>query len=177
MIYNKNSWIEKGYEIFSVSGLNGLKVEALSKKVGISKSSFYHHFADVDLFIEQLLHRFIQQSHIIAEKELACQNINPELIRVLVDHKTDLLFSRQLRINRERKMFNDVLNLSNQLVGNSFGMVWVKELNLRLSDKQLQAIFELALENFFLQISAENLTEVWLCNYFNNLKRIANNFN
>jgi hypothetical protein len=32
------------------------------------------------------------------------------------------------------------------------------------------------LENFYLQINAENLNPAWLSAYFNNLKRIARNF-
>ncbi|MFZ4399682.1 MAG: TetR/AcrR family transcriptional regulator, partial [Bacteroidales bacterium] len=40
-------WIIKGYETFAFFGENGLKVEQLAKSVGISKSSFYHHFADL----------------------------------------------------------------------------------------------------------------------------------
>jgi len=48
-------WITKGYGMFALFGEKGLKVEQLSKNVGISKSSFYHHFADLDVFVERLL--------------------------------------------------------------------------------------------------------------------------
>ena len=48
-------WIITGYESFAQSGESGLKIEQLAKVVGISKSSFYHHFADLDIFIEKLL--------------------------------------------------------------------------------------------------------------------------
>ncbi len=50
MTENKDIWIKTGYEIFALSGENGLKIEVLAKKVGISKSSFYHHFADLEIF-------------------------------------------------------------------------------------------------------------------------------
>jgi AcrR family transcriptional regulator len=176
MIENKELWIQTGYEIFAVAGLSGLKIEVLAKKVGISKSSFYHHFADLELFLEHLLKYHLQQSKIIAEKEFKCQNIDPELIQILLDHKIDLLFNRQLRIYRNQKIFADTLNLSNQAVGSSFVLVWVKELNLKLNQKQLESIFELAIENFFLQITPDNLTQQWLSDYFTNLKRIAHNF-
>lgn len=39
-----------------------------------------------------------------------------------------------------------------------------------------KSIYELALENFFLQVTPENLTEAWLGAYFANLKRIAQQF-
>ena len=38
-------WIIKGYENFAFFGKAGLKIEHLSKEVGISKSSFYPHLA------------------------------------------------------------------------------------------------------------------------------------
>ena len=49
---SKEIWIKKGYEIFAISGQNGLKIEPLAKTVGKSKSSFYHHFTDLELFTD-----------------------------------------------------------------------------------------------------------------------------
>jgi AcrR family transcriptional regulator len=172
----KDIWIIKGYETFAELGFGGLKIEILAKKVGINKSSFYHHFVDLDLFVECLLKHHIEQSHIIAKKEQNAKTIDPELINILVEHKTDLLFNRQLRINRDNEQYAETLNSSNQIIGNAFVMVWLKDLNLQLSPQKLAAIFELALENFYLQINTENLNVQWLSTYFDNLKRIARNF-
>ncbi|MFZ4740730.1 MAG: TetR/AcrR family transcriptional regulator [Bacteroidales bacterium] len=176
MTFNKEIWIKIGYEIFSLSGKSGLKVEPLAKKVGKSKSSFYHFFADMESFIEELLTYHIDQSYIIAKKELMAKKINPELINIIVEHKTDILFNRQLRINRENKIFSDVLIKSNEIVGNAFVMLWVRDLGLKFTKKQLESIFELALENFYLQITPSNLNNKWLLDYFINLEKIVRNF-
>lgn len=77
MTENKDIWIKTGYEIFALSGENGLKVEALAKKVGISKSSFYHHFADLEIFREYLLKFHLYQAQVMAEKEKNAKNIDP----------------------------------------------------------------------------------------------------
>lgn len=174
MTENNEVWIKTGYDIFAHSGEHGLKIETLAKKVGISKSSFYHHFADLEIFLETLLKYHLQQSQAIADKEKAVQTIDPELIDILVEHKTDLLFNRQLRFNQQDKRFKETLNKSNQIIGNEFVIIWAKD--LALSQKKLESLFELALENFFLQINADNLTHTWLSAYFKNLKRIAQNF-
>jgi AcrR family transcriptional regulator len=113
MADSKDIWIKTGYEIFALSGISSLKIESLAKNVGISKSSFYHHFGDLELFIEDLLNYHIQQSCLIANKENNAKTIDPDLIDILVEHKTDLLFNRQLRINREEKRFFEILNKSN----------------------------------------------------------------
>lgn len=176
MTDKQDSWIATGYELVALAGYKELKIEALAKKVGISKSSFYHHFADIELFTERLLNEHIRRCHLIAEKERQAKNINPEFINILVDHKTDLLFNRQLRINRNHRPFATCIDKSNQIIGNAFVILWMKELDLRLNQQQAEGFFELALENFYLQISDETLNHAWLTNYFSNLKRIACNF-
>jgi hypothetical protein len=84
-----------------------------------------------------------------------------------------LLFNRQLRINRQNPVFVQILEESNLLVGSAFIGVWTKDLGLSLSSLQVEAIFELALENFYLQINPQNLYFDWLSEYFKNLKNIA----
>lgn len=173
---NTAIWITAGYDAFARNGMNGLKIEVLAKKVGISKSSFYHHFADVDLFLEHLLKQHLLQAEIMAAKEMACNSINPELIEVILAHKTDLLFNRQLRVNRALKAFATVLDKTNKIVGNAFISAWVKDLQLQLSPLQLEGIFSLALENFFLQITPENLNRQWLTAYFDQLNETVKRF-
>lgn len=176
MVKNKENWVKTGYEIFALTGTAGLKIESLAKRVGVSKSSFYHHFADMEIFTGLLLKYHIQQAYIIADKERNASSIDPELIDILVEHKTDLLFNRQLRIYREHKPFSDALVQSGKIVGNGFINIWVNDLKLNLSQQQIEGLFELALENFYLQINTANLNHRWLSTYFVNLKRIAGYF-
>lgn len=170
------TWILKGYEIFALQGESGLKVERLAKEVGISKSSFYHYFADSDIFIDCLLDYHLEQSRKMAVRENTAYNIDPELIQILEEHKVDLLFNRQLRIHQNNSKYFNTLIKSNEIVGNEFVKLWARELNLKLDFNQLEGLFELALENFYLQINFENLHYDWLSTYFKNLKRIALNF-
>ncbi len=176
MTETENIWVGAGYETFALYGKDALKIEVLSKKVGISKSSFYHHFADIEVFMEFLLEFHLEQAKMMAQKEKNAKSIYPELIQILVEHKTDLLFSRQLRFHQENKRFQETLIKSNQIVGNEFVRIWKNDLKLNLSQGQLEGLFELALENFYLQINAKNLNYHWLLGYFENLKRIAKNF-
>lgn len=173
---NKEIWIKTGYETFAITGQSGLKIEPLAKKVGKNKSSFYHYFADLELYIDELLEYHIKQSCIIAEKEKKAGSINPDLIEIIVEHKIDILFNRQLRINRDHKKLCYTLEKSNEIIGNDFVMLWVRDLELNLNQKQLESIFELAIENFYLKINAENLNPQWLSDYFSHLKKIVKNF-
>lgn len=172
----KENWIRVGYELVALSGDSALKVEVLAKRLSISKSSFYHHFAEMDIFVDQLLDYHLKQSVLIAKKEAKATNINPDLITVLVEHKLDLLFNRQLRIRQEVASYKRTLIKSNQLIGQEFITLWANDLQLPLTQKQLEGLFELALENFFLQINYDNLTINWLAAYFDRLKKIAQCF-
>ncbi|MFT5997703.1 MAG: AcrR family transcriptional regulator [Neolewinella sp.] len=89
-------WIIKGYETFAIEGPLGLKVERLAKAVGKHKSSFYHHFAELDIFIAVLLETHLHHASIMAKEEAAGTTLE-EFIDVLVAHKTDLLFNRHRR--------------------------------------------------------------------------------
>jgi AcrR family transcriptional regulator len=172
----KETWIIRGYEIFALSGEKGLKIELLAKEVGISKSSFYHHFADMAIFLDNILLHHLNQSFIIADKERKAKTINPDLITILIEHKIDLLFNRQLRIHSNKLIFKSTLDQSNRIIGNDFVALWLKDAKLNLGIKQVESIFELALENFFLQINQDNLTREWLIAYFEKLNRITQNF-
>jgi len=61
-------------------------------------------------------------------------------------------------------------------VGDAFVKLWVKDMGLQLTQKQIEGIFTLALENFYLQINADNLNYKWLSEYFANLKTITSSF-
>lgn len=58
-------WIEKGYSEFAKEGPRGLVIGRLARLVGKNKSSFYHYFADVRSFQEDLLSFHLEQAETI----------------------------------------------------------------------------------------------------------------
>ena len=51
----KQIWIEKGYEHFALYGPENFSINKISKTIGLSRASFYHHFGDIDIFVDELL--------------------------------------------------------------------------------------------------------------------------
>ena len=172
----KAIWIEKGYEMYAFKGFESLKVEPLSKCVGISKSSFYHHFADLECFTEKLYEHHFDQCALIGQKEERCSTIQPELIGLLMEHKVDLLFHRQLRIYRNDQWVEEAFVKSNALLGNYAVMLWAKEINLKFTNIQLKRLFELATDDFYMKINAQNINASFLINYFENLSQVTKHF-
>jgi AcrR family transcriptional regulator len=173
----KQPWILEGYNLFSKEGFKGLKVEVMARKVNKSKSSFYHLFADIDCFTEELLTFHLERAKIIAKRERLCKSIDPDLINILLGFKVDLLFNRQLRVNRSNTTFKQCFEKANQLVGNAFLEVWAKEIGLGNKPKLAEIFFGLVLENFYLQLTDDSFTYNWFSDYFKNIRLMVAGFN
>ncbi|MEM7374118.1 MAG: TetR/AcrR family transcriptional regulator [Bacteroidota bacterium] len=173
----QTAWILAGYELFAQEGPNGLKVEVLSRKVNKSKSSFYHHFADLEIFTSFLLAYHLDQSKIIAEKERQCKNVIPELLEVILEHKQDLLFNRQLRINRTNPRFFQCFQEASKEVAEAILGIWAEGLGMTDHSSLALMVLNLSMENFYLQITEETLTYEWLEAYFQQLQAMAHEMN
>jgi AcrR family transcriptional regulator len=167
----KDSWLENGYRTFAVEGPKQLRVERLAREVGKSKSSFYHHYADMEVFISNLLSTHLEQINKVAQKEASCESLE-ELIDVIVEHKYDLLFNRQLRIHRENSDYIKCYEKANEMTIESIQAIWAGFLGLTQQTYLARMVLVLVLENFFLQISEQNLTKEWLTRYFEEIKNM-----
>ena len=170
---SKRLWIEVGYDMFAKEGPKSLKVEVIARRVGISKSSFYHHFADLEIFTEILLNQHLEKVKIIAEAEKQCKNVIPELLHLLVSVKQDLLFNRQLRVNRNVLAYRDCFERASREVGAAVLGIWAEALDLSDDSNLARAVLNLSLENFYLQITEETLTYEWLLTYVNDLQTVV----
>lgn len=168
-------WIDAGYATMARQGPAGLMVEPLAREVGKNKSSFYHHFADLEVFTEALLRHHLAQAAIMADKERDCQTLD-DLIEVLLGHKLDLLFNRQLRVHRQRADFTRCFEQTNQLTAVAMQQVWARILGLERQLNLADMVLQLSLENFFLQITEATLREDWLRQYFGRLQSMVQQF-
>lgn len=171
MIDRKEAWISCGYQIFAFEGPHGLNVEKLSRRVGKNKSSFYHLFADLNIFQDQLLGYHIERAHIIAEREAQAGDVET-LIDILVEFKSDLLFNRQLRVHHHNNAFLECANKTNEITSKAFMPLWQKMLDLEDKSYLASLVLKLSMDNFYLQISLQTLNRQWLSKYFNNLLNV-----
>ncbi|TAE30675.1 MAG: TetR/AcrR family transcriptional regulator [Cytophagales bacterium] len=172
----RRPWIEVGYDLFAQHGPSGLKVEVIARRVGKSKSSFYHHFADLEVFTEVLLTYHSEQINVIAEQERLCRAVVPDLVNLLLTYKQDLLFNRQLRVYRHISAFQQCIKQSTKQVGEAILPIWADMLGLPDNSALAQVVLNLSLENFYLQITEETLTYDWLVGYLDELKQMVNAF-
>ncbi|MFH6604339.1 hypothetical protein ACEZ3G_12680 [Maribacter algicola] len=165
-------WLETGYKHFAFEGPRGLKIERLSKEVGKNKSSFYHLFADLEIFTKHLLDFHLSRAKNISTKEAKAKN-EEELISIIIEHKIDLLFNRQLRIHRDNQEFKNCLSRINQFSIQGLLPVWKNIICLSENSPLAKMVLHLSLENFYLQITYETLNRDWLREYFSDIRKMV----
>jgi AcrR family transcriptional regulator len=72
-------WLDQGLKTLTRSGFTALKAEPLAKAMGVSRGSFYWHFADIGAFHAAILKhwREVAAEQIIANLEAASGNSDP----------------------------------------------------------------------------------------------------
>lgn len=54
----RDDWISGAWDMLGESGLDGVRVEPLARRLGVTKGSFYWHFKDRQQLVEALLDRW-----------------------------------------------------------------------------------------------------------------------
>jgi AcrR family transcriptional regulator len=77
-------WLDQGLKTLARSGFTALKAEPLAKAMGVSRGSFYWHFADIGAFHAAILKywREVAAEQIIANIEAASDHDNPLAVLV-----------------------------------------------------------------------------------------------
>ena len=56
-----DDWLSAGLDILVRDGISGVKVQRLCERLGVTKGSFYWHFADLDGFLSELARRWAEE--------------------------------------------------------------------------------------------------------------------
>src|ERR1700680_2696190 len=72
-------WLDQGLKALARDGFTALKAEPLAKALGVSRGSFYWHFADVDAFHAAMVQhwRGVAAERIIPDVEAAAGDGSP----------------------------------------------------------------------------------------------------
>jgi AcrR family transcriptional regulator len=89
-------WLDQGLKVLATRGFTALKAEPLAKAMGVSRGSFYWHFADIGAFHAAILKhwREVAAEQIIANVEAASKNDNP------LPHLLRRVFGERLTLER-----------------------------------------------------------------------------
>jgi AcrR family transcriptional regulator len=163
----KEKWLEGGYAEFAEVGPEHLSVNHIAKKIGASRSSFYHHFAEIDLFIDELLAEHWKICHefnrVGREK---CKNLIPDLYDTLAQYPVPLKFARQLFLHRHIPKYNYVFAKSLKESTDAFVLdLFARHLELNPSHSELRGLYLSLGEAWYSRLAPQDLTARTLSNH------------
>lgn len=99
----QEAWLRGAIDVIAEQGVGGLKVEALARRLGITKGSFYHHFDDradlvaqaLDLWLRLATLDIIDRLTPITDPEARLRALFTESFGELVDGPIDALLLTQ----------------------------------------------------------------------------------
>ncbi|MEO1413314.1 MAG: TetR/AcrR family transcriptional regulator [Bacteroidota bacterium] len=161
----RQEWIAEGYQLVAQNGFERLTVKLICRMVAKSKSSFYHYFGELELFKDALLTHHAKRAHQFARDIDACQQVEPDLVTVLMDYRTDIFFYKQVRMYRDHSTYKKYGQQIFDLYENAVLEKWVDY--FKLNDRPLFArkFNKFLSEHFLMSISFDTYTRDWLKNY------------
>ncbi|MEO0896763.1 MAG: TetR/AcrR family transcriptional regulator [Bacteroidota bacterium] len=161
----KLPWIKEGYALFAKEGLQGVSIELIAKRVGISKSSYYHHFGDFEVFMSELLVYHIYRAEGMSAKASECEQLDPDVLNLFLEYREDMFFNKQLRLHREQPEFKKCFESAYSLVEHAFIEQWAAGVQLESKTGLARLLLQLIAENFFLRITEESFDYPWFHQY------------
>lgn len=92
-------WLDRGLKTLATQGFAALKAEPLAKAMGVSRGSFYWHFADVGAFHAAVLNawREVAAEAIITHVEAASAGADPLIVLLQRVYSEKLALERAVR--------------------------------------------------------------------------------
>lgn len=157
-----SSWIDAGYDLFSIEGQDGIQVERLARVLGLNKSGFYHYFGDRETYFEHLMRHHSHLGTTFIKTAATLDSYDPGFIQLMVDNKSFVMFNRQLLRNRHEAIF---LKTHDELQGRLdpvIGPLWAKSLGLDAESTIARRYFEIVRDVLNSRLDNENLTYPFL---------------
>lgn len=154
-------WLQAGYTIFGKSGPDGLRIEVMAREVGISKSSFYHHFSDLQLFQDKLMEYHLIRGRELAAKATECASFDPDFIMMILDHKEDIFFNQMLRVHRANLSYQICFETAHGYVEKAIEGILGNYLGIPGQSDLIRSIFKVTSDLFYQRMEHSNFTYEW----------------
>ena len=150
---NRRKWIETGYKHFVRFGPHELKIKSIAKDAGVSRTTFYHFFADIADYIEQLLkyHHQIAEDHIIQLRQ--CKTYVPEVFKVVEAYRDAIFFHRQLILHKENPVFFQTYQTLNKRSLDIVYPLWANYFGYQGSEMKGKEIYLMLQDLWYLEMN------------------------
>lgn len=94
-------WLNAAYEMLRENGIEAVKVMPLAKKLGLTRTSFYWHFADRDTLLEAMIKRWEQKNtgNLIKQTTSFAETITEAMLNVFDCWLDENLFDARMDLS------------------------------------------------------------------------------
>lgn len=91
-------WLDAAYDLLVEGGVEAVKIMPIAVRLGLSRTSFYHHFADREALLSGLIHRWQSRNtaNLIAQTQVNATTISEAMLHVIDCWITPDLFDSKL---------------------------------------------------------------------------------
>ena len=171
---NYSLWMEQGYILFAEEGLEGIQIERLARILQLNKSGFYHYFADLEGYYEDLIKLHKQKIDRFVHDVGEAKTLDPDYLFVLIKHAPTVMFQVQLTRIKDRVSFYETSKAVDQRVNVAVHNLWGDYLDVHGNSDLALRYFHLVRDMFYTRISFKNLNYEFLHNLAAEAKLLVN---
>lgn len=154
----KTKWIETGYRHFAEYGPSELKIKNIAHDAGVSRTTFYHFFADMVDFINHLLEHHRERSKEIIAGFEKCKTYIPDVFKVIEANRTTFFFHRQLLIHKEKPVFSLTYEELNHRSDDVIYPLWAENFGFKGNPLLGKKIHRMLRDIWYINLSPEDRT-------------------
>ena len=168
------AWVKAGYTILGKEGIEGIKVEHLARILELNKSGFYHYFGSMNTYLQNLLRYHVAVAKVVAEDVAACANFDPDLLLVIIKHKTFFLAESQLLVKCRPSQVSSELNEASRIVNPDILPLWRTVTHLPEDITVALAYLNIIHHFFYARINADKMSYEFLHSLAIETKEVLN---
>jgi AcrR family transcriptional regulator len=156
------AWIKAGYKLFGKEGIEGIKVERLARALDLNKSGFYHYFGSMEIYLKSLHQHHVNMAKVIAKEIAGCENLDPDMLLLIIKHKSFFLVESQLLVKSKTPYFSPEFDEAGKIVNKELLPLWRKATQLPEDSTVALSYLNIILHFFYARINSDNLNYEYL---------------
>jgi len=155
-------WLKAGYNLLGREGMEGVKIERIARVLDLNKSGFYYYFKTMEGFLTCLLQYHVHMAGEVATEILRCRTIDPDLLLLIVRHKSFFLVESQLLVKSRFAHVNHDVDEAGKIITNELLTHWAQNNNAPSDTAVALAYLNIIRHFMYARIDADNITYEFL---------------
>ena len=143
-----DTWIKQDISYWQQKGWMESRLNGSLRPLTLINPGFCHYFGTMEFYVKSLLHYHVGLATSIASEVANCQKIDPDLLLLIVKHKTFFLVESQLLVKSRPAHFDEDVDEAGRIVNDELLLLWKKTGNVP-EDSSAALGFLNIIQNFF----------------------------